>query len=67
MARNFKERIEMLKEFDDIIDNLNSGIEAYEKWAYEPGTPKEAVNSYLNTATIKASVRDMIIKLAESV
>ena len=67
MARNIKERIEMLKEFDDVIYNLNSGIETYEKWADEPGTSEEAVKSYLSTAIIKAKVRDMIIKLAESV
>lgn len=67
MARNIKERIEMLKEFDDVIDNLNRGIETYEKWAYESDTSEEVVNSYLNTATIKTRVRDMIIKLAESV
>lgn len=67
MARNIKERIEMLKEFDDVIDNLNSGIETYEKWADESGNSDETVKSLLNTAIIKAKVRDMIIKLAESV
>ena len=67
MARNIKERIEMLEEFDDVIDNLNSRIETYEKWADEPGISEESVKNYLNTALIKAKVRDMIIKLAESV
>lgn len=67
MAKNIKERISMLSELDDVIENLNNSIEMYEKWADEQGADEESAKTYLSVAMIKTKVRDMIIKLADSV
>ena len=67
MAKNIKERISILSEFDEVIETFNNSIEMYEKWADEPGISDDAVKNYLSTAMVKTKVRDMIIKLAESV
>ena len=67
MAKNIKERISILSELNDVIENLNNSIEMYEKWADEQGNTEETAKNYLSVAMIKTKVRDMIIKLADSV
>ena len=67
MAKNIKERISILSELDDVIETLNNSIEMYEKWADEQGNSEESAKNYLSVAMIKTKVRDMIIKLADSV
>ena len=67
MAKNIKERISILSELDDVIETLNNSIEMYEKWADEQGNTEETAKNYLSVAMIKTKVRDMIIKLADSV
>lgn len=52
---------------DELVETLNNSIEMYEKWADEPGISEESVKGYLSTAMIKAKVRDMILKLADTV
>ena len=67
MAKNIKERIATLSEFDDVIETLNNSIEMYEKWANDDGNTEDVTKNYLSVAMIKTKVRDMIIKLADSV
>ena len=64
---NIKERISMLSEFDDVIETLNNSIEMYEKWANDGDLNEVDAKNYLSVAKIKAKVRDMTIKLADSV
>ena len=67
MAKNIKERISILSELNDVVETLDNSIEMYEKWANEQGTGEETAKNYLSVAMIKTKVRDMIIKLADSV
>lgn len=67
MVRNIKERIAMLSEFDDVIETLTNSIKMYENWANEDGTTEDVRDNYLFCSMIKTNVRDMIIKLADSV
>ena len=67
MAKTIKERISILSELNDVVETLDNSIEMYEKWANEQGTDEETAKNYLSVAMIKTKVRDMIIKLADSV
>ena len=67
MSKNIKERIAILSELDDVISTLNNGIAMFEGWANEDTTSEETAKIYLENAMVKAKVRDMIIKVADSV
>lgn len=64
---DIRKRINMLVEFDDIINMLNEQIERLERWSHDENEFEENVKRYREEMAVKTRVRDLIIDMAKKI